>query len=123
MMLGCVNGDVEIINILDYSGMVNVFVRIHLEDIFNIMIKDIRKTWEGRKEIYGEDNHFREELIGGGLIMVVVEIVYLLDQKQILMFWEIINMEDQIHNQKMEHMVQNHGQNVRMKDKRVNILV
>ena len=110
-----VNGDVKIINILVYNGMVNVSVVIHLVGFSNTTIKDILKTREERKEMYGGDNHFQEELIGGGRIMVVVEIVYLLDQKQMGMYWPIINMAGLILNPKMVHTDLNHGLNVRMK--------
>ena len=92
--------------------MGNVFVEIRLVDIFNIMIKDILKTRGERKEMYGGDNHFQEELIGGGHIMAVVEIVYMRDQKRMRIYWVIINMEDLIHNLKMEHMEVNLGLNV-----------
>ena len=62
MMQEFVNGDVEIINILDYNGMGNVFVLIHLVDTFSIMTKDIRKIWAEKKGTYGEGNHFQEGL-------------------------------------------------------------
>ena len=119
MMRGCANGDVEDINILDYNGMVNVFAEINLVDIFSIMIKGILRMKGEKRGMYGEDNHFQEELIGGGLITVVVEIAFMLDQRRTRMLLVIINLEDRIHNQKMEHMEVNRGKNVQTKDKRV----
>ena len=86
MMREYVSGDVEDINILVYNGMVNVFAVIRLVDFSNIMIKDIQRMREERKETYGEDNHFQEELIGGGHIMVVVEIVYMRDQRRMRIY-------------------------------------
>ena len=118
-----VNGDVEDINTLAYNGMDNVFVGIHLVDFFNTMTKEIQKMKVEERGMYGEDNHFQEELIGGGLIMVVVEIAFMLDQRQIQMLLVIVNLEDQIHNLRMEHMEVSRGQNVRMKGKRVIIVV
>ena len=82
MMQEYVNGDVEIINTLAYNGMVNVSVGIHLVDFSNIM-KEIQRMRVEEKVMYGEDNHFQEELIGGGLIMVVVETAFMLDLRQI----------------------------------------
>ena len=99
--------------------MVNVFVEISLVDIFSIMIKAILRMKEEERGMYGEDNHFQEELIGGGHITVVVETAFMLDQRRILMLLAIVNLEDLIHNQRMEHMEANRGKNVRMKDRRV----
>ena len=116
MTRGYVNGDVKIINISDYSGMVCVSVLIQLVGIFNIMTRGIRKIWEERRGIYGEGNHFQEGLIGGGLIMGAVEIAYLLDRKPIQRYWLIINMEGQILNPKTELMeLENNGRNVQKK--------
>ena len=123
MMQEYVNGDVEIINTLVYNGMVNVSVGIHLVDFSNITTKEIQRMRVEEKVMYGEDNHFQEELIGGGLIMVVVETAFMLDQRQIQMLLVIVNLEDQIHNLRMEHMEVSRGQSVRMKDKRVIIVV
>ena len=90
MMREYVNGDVEDINILVYNGTGNVFAGTHLVDIFSIMIKEIQRMKVEEKVMYGEDNHFHEELIGGGLIMVVVETAFMLDQRLTLMLLVII---------------------------------